>query len=72
MGLQCYIISYGYKTPDLRLIQREITRTCAVIIVVKHAQMWNFDTDGGEHLDHRSIQQTKFITRVYNNEWRIP
>jgi hypothetical protein len=50
MSVAAVIIS-----PDLRLIQREITRKCAVIIVMKHAQMWNYDADGSEHLDHRSI-----------------
>jgi hypothetical protein len=31
----------------------------------------NYDTNGGEHLCHKSIQQTKSLTSMYENEWRI-
>jgi hypothetical protein len=40
-------------------------------IVVKHANAWNCNTNGCENLCHKSIQQSKSITAMYNDERRI-
>jgi hypothetical protein len=56
---------------DAYSVGRWITRKYAIKIVMKHAQMWNYATDGCEHLCHESIQPPKSITPIYSNERRI-
>jgi hypothetical protein len=38
--------------------------------MVKHAE-WNYDTNGGDNLCHKSILETKTLTPMYKNEWRM-
>jgi hypothetical protein len=39
--------------------------------VIKQAQMRNYDTNGDDNVCHKSGQQTKPTTPLYNNEWGI-
>jgi hypothetical protein len=32
---------------------------------------WNYDTNGGDNLWHRSIEQTKFLIPMYENGRKI-
>jgi hypothetical protein len=59
---------------ETRLSRREVAGKYmyAVKVAMKHAQMWNCDTNGGNNLCHKSSQQTKSSTTpVYTDEWRI-
>jgi hypothetical protein len=40
-GQICVILTTATKIPDTRLCSREITGKYAIIVVLKHAQMWN-------------------------------
>jgi hypothetical protein len=51
------------STPTIR----ETTGKYAVKIVMKHAQTWNYDTNGDENLCHKSNQQTKSTIYMVRN-----
>jgi hypothetical protein len=55
-------------TPDIGLSQMEITWIYADKIVIKQAQMWNYDTIGGDNFCYKSPQQIKSITPMYDNK----
>jgi hypothetical protein len=56
------VLATAKQTPGARIRRREITGKHAVNIVMKHAQTWNFDANGGEKLCQKSIQQSTSTT----------
>jgi hypothetical protein len=50
------------------LIRKKIIEKYAVKILMKHAEMFNYDTNGGHNLFRKSIEQTTSIAPMYKNE----
>jgi hypothetical protein len=66
----CHLATDIYA-PDTRLIQRQVTGKYAVKDCGEARTEWNNDTVGGDCFCHKSVQQTKPLTPMYENEWRI-